>query len=224
MEGSIRIAQHLAEDWMIWLVIGGLAGLAWAKYSYSSYVNLLTSGLFNYRLMRQEIREVPVLSRRGLVAMIPFSLIFWTLLLYLLLKWKSPESASEPGDLMGRIVIFFIGVYVLKFVVIQLLEGLLGKEFGLEEYLFNVFYFLEFVALIGFPFLLLFMYFPLGQLEWLASILFFLCLASYVWRLIRGIQGALSHRAPLIYIILYLCSLEILPMLVLIRLAEYQMA
>ena len=112
MEGSIRIAEHLAEDWMIWLVIAALAGLAWAKYSYNSYVGLLTSGLFNYRLMRQEIREVPVLSRRGLVAMIPFSLIFWTLLLYALLKWKSPELAANPGDLMLQIIIFFVGVYI----------------------------------------------------------------------------------------------------------------
>ena len=224
MEGSIRIAEHLAEDWMIWLVIAGLAGLAWAKYSYSSYVSLLTSGLFNYRLMRQEIREVPVLSRRGLVAMIPFSLIFWTLFLYVLLKWKTPELAENPGELMIRIIVFFLGIYTLKFVVIQLLEGLLGKDFGLEEYLFNVFYFLEFVALIGFPFLLMFMYFPLDQLQWLANILFFLTITSYMWRLIRGIQGALSYRAPLIYIILYLCTLEILPMLVLYRLAEYQIA
>ena len=224
MEGSLRIAEHLAEDWMIWLVLAALGSLAWAKFNYSAYVQLLTSGLFNYRLMRQEIREVPVLSRRGLVAMIPFSLLFWSLLLFLLLKWQAPGLAEDSASLMGRILVFFIGVYTLKFIMIQLLEGLLGKEYGLEEYLFNVFYFLEFVALLGFPFLLLLMYFPLDQVSWIAPILFFLAALSYVWRLIRGIQGAISYRSPLIYIILYLCTLEILPMMVLIRLVQYQMS
>jgi hypothetical protein len=223
MEGSLRIAEHLAEDWMIWLVLAALGSLAWAKFNYSAYVQLLTSGLFNYRLMRQEIREVPVLSRRGLVAMIPFSLLFWSLLLFLLLKWQAPGLAEDSASLMGRILVFFIGVYTLKFIMIQLLEGLLGREYGLEEYLFNVFYFLEFVALLGFPFLLLLMYFPLDQVSWIAPILFFLAALSYVWRLIRGIQGALSYRSPLIYIILYLCTLEIFPMWVLIRLVQYQL-
>ncbi len=223
MEGSLRIAEHLAEDWMIWLVLAALGSLAWAKFNYSAYVQLLTTGLFNYRLMRQEIREVPVLSRRGLVAMIPFSLLFWSLLLFLLLKWQAPSLAEDSASLMGRILVFFIGIYTLKFIMIQLLEGLLGREYGLEEYLFNVFYFLEFVALFGFPFLLLLMYFPLNQVSWIAPILFFLALLSYIWRLIRGIQGALSYRSPLIYIILYLCTLEILPMWVLVRLVQYQL-
>ena len=207
---------------MVIPVLIALGILAYVRVNFPSYFPLLKNGVLNYRIARQEIRESPVLGRRGLVWMIPFAIIFWSIFLMCIFTMFSAEAQSVSNYL--EVVMIVTGMYTAKVLTIRLLEGLFGAEYGLEEYVFNIIYFLELVALLCMPFLVLLIF---GPSSWNLPILWFIggaWMLTYVYRLFRGIVGAVQHRASLVYIILYLCALEILPLLVLFKLVMSRLA
>ncbi|MGB0423554.1 MAG: DUF4271 domain-containing protein [Flavobacteriales bacterium] len=217
MEPALRSANYIGEVWMILLLCASLILYAFVRVNYQSYFLLLKNGVINYRLALQDIRESPVLSRRGLVYMIPFALIFWALASWGLIQ--SNTSVQEHSlSLIKDIFIVVAGCYVMKIICIRMVEGLLGAEYGLEEYLFNIIYFLELGSVLGFPLLILGLYGPIEFAQPIFISLGIVAVITYVWRVLRGIVSAFRYNAPLQYIILYLCTLEILPLLVLSKL------
>jgi len=217
MEAALRSANYIGEVWMIALLCGALVLFAFVRVNYESYILLLKNGVLNYRIALHDIRESPILGRRGLVYMIPFALIFWALTSWGIVQSTHP-IIGDSNELVIDLFILLACCYLMKVICIRMIEGLLGAEFGLEEYLFNIIYFLELSAVLGFPLLILGLF---GPIELASPIFIFLgglAIATYLWRVYRGIVSAFRYKAPLLYIILYLCTLEILPLLVLCKL------
>ena len=216
MEPTLLNQDHLGPTWLVAVFVIGLAYLAFVRISFPSYVPLLQDGLLNYRLARQEIRESPILGKKGLVWMIPFAFAMWVLI-----AWVSIAQFTNIGLdelFLTDIALVLGGTYLIKILTIRLVEGLLGAEYGLEEYVFNVIYFIELSAIIAFPALVLMYFGP----DWLVKPLLITVLGIIgifsLLRWWRGVVGALRNQAPWCYVILYLCALEILPMLVLSKL------
>ena len=217
MEPALRSASYIGEVWMIVLLCASLIIYAFVRVNYQSYFLLLKNGVLNYHLALQDIRESPILSRRGLVYMIPFALIFWGLVSWGLIQ-SSTNVQDQTIELISDIYVVISACYLMKILCIRMIEGLLGAEYGLEEYLFNIIYFLELGSVLGFPLLILGLF---GPAEYAGPIFMFLggiAIIAYFWRVLRGIVSAFNYKAPLQYIILYLCTLEILPLLVLSKL------
>ena len=216
MEPTLLNQDHLGPTWLAFLFVIGLGYLAFVRISFPSYVPLLQDGLLNYRLARQEIRESPILGKKGLVWMIPFAFAMWVLIAWICIGQFTSIGLDE--SFLITISLVLGGAYLIKILTIRLVEVLLGAEYGLEEYVFNVIYFIELSAIIAFPALVLMCFGP----AWLVSPLLFFVLGVIaifsVLRWWRGVTGALRNQAPWYYIILYLCALEFLPMLVLSKL------
>lgn len=202
---------------MLALVCAALVLFAFVRVNYQGYFLLLKNGVLNYRLAMQDIRESPILNLRGLVYMIPFALIFWALTAWGMIK-SNLETPAVSGDLIVDIFIVVSACYVMKIICIRMIEVLLGAEYGLEEYLFNIIYFLELSSVLGFPLLILGLFGPIEIARPIFILLGSVAVITYFWRVLRGIVGAFRYKAPLQYIILYLCTLEFLPLLVLSKL------
>ena len=92
MEPTLLNQDHLGPNWLVMVFIAGLGYLAFVRISFPSYVPLLQDGLLNYRLARQEIRESPILGKKGLAWMIPFAFVIWVLI-----AWVSIAQFSDMG-------------------------------------------------------------------------------------------------------------------------------
>lgn len=117
--------------------------------------------------------------------------------------------------------LFFIVVaclaYLVKFLINYALAYISSnKELG-KEYLFNVFIFSQAIGIIIFP-LIVCLQFTKYPTEWFLYPALIICAGFYVLRMFRVfIISATEQNIGILYIFMYLCALEILPMLVLIK-------
>ncbi len=108
-------------------------------------------------------------------------------------------------------------VYLAKFLINYVLAFItLNNELG-KEYLFNVFIFSQTIAIIIFP-LIVCLQFTKYPAEWFLYPALIICGGFYALRLFRGfIISVTEQNIGILYIFIYLCALEILPTLVLIK-------
>jgi hypothetical protein len=218
-EVHIRPVIQLAEPWMIWVIVGCLALLAYSRLNFPAIYRLMTVSITHYRVVQQEIRDVPPLSRRGLISLIPFALAIWCLFFHLCIK--EVTGITELGfSYYARVVGVICAIYVIKVLTIRAVQILTEGDHGLEEYIFNLFLFAEIGSLVLLPIVLYAGYVPQHGANWWLWFGISFWGFTYFWRLFRGISSAIQHRTPLIYIILYLCALEILPLLAVIRVLD----
>lgn len=117
--------------------------------------------------------------------------------------------------------LFFISIttfiYLIKIVSTLILSHItLSYEIG-KEYIFNLFVFCQTAGIILFP-VVVFLQFSKYPAEWFLYPGLIVCGSIYVLRILRGfVISALEQNIGILYIILYLCALEILPVLVLVR-------
>lgn len=117
--------------------------------------------------------------------------------------------------------LFFVAVitltYLVKFATHYVLAFIsLNQELS-KEYLFNVFLFSQTTGIIIFP-LIVCLQFTKYPPEWFLYPSLIICLGFYALRMFRGfILSVTEQNVGILYIFLYLCALEILPLLILIK-------
>lgn len=117
--------------------------------------------------------------------------------------------------------LFFTGVisliYIVKFAVNSVLAFISSNSDLGKEYLFNVFVFSQTIGIILFP-VVICLQFTKYPTEWFLYPALIICAGFYALRMFRGFIISVSEQnVGILYIFLYLCALEILPLLVLIK-------
>lgn len=211
-------AYNLASEWIALLFLSILLCLLWVKVNYSRRFELLFGAIVNPRFLRQLMREELVFSHRASVVLTVVFFLTGSLFLFELDNIFNLSIIENEGlGLWFNYLILLLMIYTIKVSSMQLVRLIGNGDFGLEEYQYNVFLINNAVGVVLFPFVLMgaYLYKTEASGVLLAGVGIFGLL--FIYRLSRGIFSALSNRIPLFYIILYLCSLEILPLLILIK-------
>ncbi len=117
--------------------------------------------------------------------------------------------------------LFFVAVVVSMYLVKLLTNYFLSFVFKTEElfreYVFNVFVFCQTAGIVLFPFVICLQYAKCPP-EWLLYPGMVIYAGFYILRMLRGfVISMIEQNIGILYIFLYLCALEILPFLVLIK-------
>ena len=108
-------------------------------------------------------------------------------------------------------------VYLVKFFANYVLAFISSNNELSREYLFNVLVFAQTIGIVIFP-LIICLQFTKYPAEWFLYPALIICAGFYGLRMFRGfIISTTEQSIGILYIFLYLCALEILPMLVLIK-------
>jgi len=212
-EGILHPSSPQTENWVIVLLIVLLSILLVFLSHYPSFTTENIQNFFKIKIDRYrtniEIRYSFVYSFIFLFSIGVFSLYSYILL----------YNPSE-GFLFSR-YFYFCGItfafFILKYIFIQLI-GFVFFESNIFTVLkanyFNTFYFFNIIL---FFLVILQIYFPVYDIKWtlyFALILGILALTSIVIKLLK----IFSHKKFVyFYILLYLCTLEILPLIALFR-------
>jgi hypothetical protein len=117
----------------------------------------------------------------------------------------------------GFFIIVVSFVYVVKFITNYILAYISSNHDLSREYLFNVFVFAQTIGIVIFP-LIICLQFTKYPAQWFLYPSLIVCAGFYALRMFRGIiVSSAEQGVGIIYIFLYLCALEILPMLVLLK-------
>jgi len=206
---TLRPAENLFEDWMfIFFILSG----GFFSFYYAFYHTKIKNVIRAFRsdvLMRQLMREENITPRSHFFLVLLHAASVSLLVVLTLMHFFELQINSWT-----LFLIVWLGVlmmYTLKWLGIRIVQWLVDGDFTLIEYSYRTFATNRIMAMVLFPLLV---WITLMDQSWLHSALIGAWLiigAAWCWRILKGAWVAFQARVPLFFIFFYICTLEILP-------------
>ena len=210
----VRPESTWLEDWMLVLLVAVLILLGWAKVNYPKRLSWIVESITKERILKQTMREEYLLSHRASVVYLIVYAIALALAVYLWSNWKGLTPPDVHGSLVLLLLLLGFGIILLiRSLSIHLSRWLLDADFGLEQFHFHSFLNYMFVGIVSLPLVAISLF-----LKWEISIYLIYAVGviyamSYLYRIWWGLREAMKQGVPWHYLMLYLCTLEILPLI-----------
>lgn len=212
MERAEAIKQP--HDWLILAVLGLLIYLVIIKLITGIKFEDFFSGL----LKIQSIDEVGFenKSRVSAYVLAPISLFVYGFYSFFILNELFLNFSLD------YLFLIFIGILFLLFFIKFVIEKSISLIFNTQKifklYFIDHLYILGISSLIQLPLIIFYFYSEYQIFLWIA---FTIMILFWLYRLLRGMTiGLMQTRFSRLYIILYLCSLEILPLIIVIKILD----
>ncbi|MCP4310058.1 MAG: DUF4271 domain-containing protein [Bacteroidetes bacterium] len=209
-------AHHPA--WLFIALFALLGIYAWIRIFYGSILMQTFQASVSFQVAARMFKDNSILQKQLDNILYVFYLLSVSLILYV----AEIRFGLEPYGISGiYLFLFNLAVLVVLFLSRLILVNTAGFLFNririFREYLFNIFIFNKLIGLSVLP-LLLFVIYTNGILKDVFQWLTVAALAAIlIIRLIRGIVFSLKKDVSIFYIFLYLCALEIAPLVLMYR-------
>jgi len=210
-------SREIHPDWVLALILSCFILLAWAQVFYPKRIQQIFRAPFSRRFINQLTRDGNLFMERISVALGIIYILALSMFIYefneQILKLQIPGISGIT--LYWIITLINICILVIKVTMVQFLGVIFKTRETTNNYLLNLLIF----ALLSGPLLLITLIFII----YLKSILLLnVCLVIFILifilRFIRGFFiGMVLTKFSYLFLFVYLCSLEILPLLVLIK-------
>ncbi len=202
-------------DWIFWTYIILAFLFVWIQVFYRKYLLKLFNSIFSFQASSKLFNEKNILARRVSVVLnfvytISISLIIFKITQYYKLKPTIFDKLSFFLLILNFMIIFSI----LKSLIQKLIGYIFDRLNQINEYLHNVYVFNKSLGIVIIPLSFASFYTQNRISETLFIIVAGIYILSLFLKIIRGFQIILKHDIFILYSILYLCTLEILPVLI----------
>lgn len=220
----IKESQNLEKgfaktDWMLGVLVVVFILSGWINVKFSRFVTSVLGASYNYFAAKRLQEEGNVVRSKVFMIMNFLFFINTALVITQWFEFNHVKIFGQSGYMLFIIfLIVVIGIYSLKSLILLLLDFIFLTKGAFVEYNSTVFIYNK---LYGFALLPLVTCIPFisediaNYLLILAGIIFAIL---YFMRLLRGIVIGFKNRLSILYLFLYLCALEILPLLILYHL------
>lgn len=216
---SIRYRLPNKENWKFWVLVGSLVFLSFIRLSNPKRFDeqLLTASDFSIDLkFSTEKTGSYLFNHIALFANFIISLsLFWVTYM----EYHSLEENVNYSIRIWQQVGILLGLYLGKTIFGALVGYILEMRIYSRVFLYNTLVVNNFLGVLLVFFNLFYIYVPTPEtLMVVESIILILIFVAIIFRSIKNVLMSLqAGKEQLIYIILYLCSLEIVPWLVLLK-------
>lgn len=216
--------NHTTNIWQFSFLLAMLVMLAILRGGYGNRMSQFFKSVFVVRYLRQLMREEGFLFH-------PFSLLLLvnTAVIYSLVAYKSVTffnwyQPAGSGFLFFLLILFLIlAAIFVKLVVLRMMEYLTDTDSGQRENRYSWILFHQFAGMILIPFTAIVLF---GKDFWHIPgliICFSIFIIFLIFRLGKGVMIALANKVYFLHLFLYLCALEIIPLIVTIKVLVSQM-
>jgi hypothetical protein len=205
---------EISNDWLLGLFLFITLLFLWVKIFYKKYFNLLVSSLLSYQLSVKLLREKNIMIKRiSFVLNFVYVIVLSTFILKILEQYHIKIFRFNTFETLLIIINAVIIISVARILLLKLVGFIFDSTQIFNEYIHNNYIINKNLGLFLFPLLIAQVYISekLKVIFLIAGIS--LILISYVIRFYRGFQIIIKKDIFLFYLILYLCTLEILPLL-----------
>ncbi len=205
-------------DWITGFLISFFILIAWSQVFFGKRLKQVLMAPLSKRFLNQLIRDGNLFKERisvalGIVYVLSFSLLIFQIN-EILLKWA---IAGYKGFFLFLIITgLFTGFWAIKIFTVRFIGFVFRTKNTTREYLLNMLIFCLVTGLIILPFLVIIVY--------MKSVFMLYCTVGiisllFIFRFVRGFFiGIRLTKFSYLFLIVYLCALEILPLLVLVKL------
>ncbi len=213
---KIRETNHL--DWLTGLFLLCLIMLVWIRYEGERRISALFKAVIARHNLNQLLRDGDIIHERitpGLMFIYLISLS--TLFMIILKRYFSEYIWTENSFLLfSGIISAILLFWLFKFLAIRITGKIFRTKAETEEYLVTNIIFNIAIGIVTLPFVFAAHY---ADNEISIFIAIAILALGIIMKFVRSIFVGLSAQTfPVIYLFLYLCTLEILPFLVLYKL------
>jgi len=205
-------------DWIFFLFLLSFGLLAWIQVTYSKRLRQILLAPYSKRFLNQMARDGNIIKERISLALVLVYFIGTSVFIYqvnLLLVHKTIFHIS--GFLLYLVILASVFTFwTVKIAFIRFLGKIFKTAQATHEYIINILILIFVSGIILLPLLVLTVYLKSIFLLYIYLIFFILL---FIFRFIRGfIIGISVSRFSYMLLFVYLCSLEILPVIILAKL------
>ena len=216
----LRVPIHNPTWYFIYLFL--LAGFfAWIRVYYGNIITQTIQASVNFQVANKMFQDNSLLQNQlDKILYLFYFLSMGFLLYYIELRIEfAPYGLQNWGLLLFNLALL-AGVFLMRFLMLNLAGILFNRASILREYIYNIFIFNKLSGMAALPLIFLLVY-TRGMLQ---DVIFWLCLITLcgiiLMRLIRGVVFSYRKEVLIFYMFLYLCALEIAPLVLLYRWLE----
>lgn len=223
LQNIIKSNYYYQPSWVMVVIVLSVMLLGYLYSAFHSRFNLFLKAVFMSRYSAQASREERFLSHpSSLILSLNFVLVASLFVLQISSSgafFLVQAKFTLQSFLLIAVLVFC--VYAVKILVLRTLANVTERQELVGEYIVSTFLINQFLGIVLIPVIMFSAYGPhvFSSKALLLGVVFFLC--GFIFRIGKGMLLVLEKRgASLFYLILYLCTLEILPLLVGIKLIE----
>ncbi len=217
IDGTLR--SESSFNWIAGLLLLSLFVFSWMKILYQKYVEQVVITVVNYQASVRLLREKNVLFKNMAVGLnVVFSINLGLFVFFTLAYFNVSQVIADRNFLSVLIYCFAIGViYSVKTLSCKLIGYIFLAQDEFKEYVHNFNLFNKNIGLFLFPIVITMPYIS----DYMEPLVIFSGMAVFsslfVLRTVRGFQIIIRKGVSTFYLILYLCAIEILPVLLLVK-------
>lgn len=217
-----QLRPQSPEKWLFYFILALAAIVVFVKSAFTRFFNELWRSFFNLNNAMLMMRQQDIaFSVPGLLLSINF---YVAVAIYIFLKIHQQKIQIPLSDIaiIGILVLFIMSFIMFRFFIYRASMMMFNKKNELEAISFIDLMQLEFAGIIMVPMVLVlaFSHVAISDYLWMASYLLIAAILGY--RLILGwrIGGRLIFQ-NWFHFILYICSVEIAPVLIIVKSVQY---
>lgn len=210
--------NKIVEYWPLLSLTLGLCLVVLLRISSPKKFFIIIKSFFSFSAAKQLMREDYKLNKgSSLILIVLFLINLAFFLLKINTSYRFITYSFSSIYLFFILLVIMIGLYSIKIIVLKVLEFITNESALGEEYIYYTFLSIKAMGLFLYPILVLLEYSNLYFVP-LVFIGLFICLGLYLIRIVRGAQIIFnSGQVSFFHLFLYLCGLEIIPLIVLIK-------
>ena len=215
---TLRPPIHFFEDWMVIVLLVLLSLMAYFNVVYPTKMKNVFKAFRSDIAMRQFMREETNIPRPYLFLTFQHAVLMG--LLWVLFYQAFIYSTALPWWISLVSALSVLLIYGLKWISFQLVKWFSEGDFTLTEYQYRTFSTNRLLAILLYPLIILaalssiqHAYIYIGGTAIVIGLLI-------SWRILKGAWVAFTNNVPLFYIFFYICTLEILPVLIGVKLIQ----
>ncbi len=216
-EKAIIRETNSENAWMPVIFVMALAIFTFLHINYNKRMNLIYKSVISKRYINQIIRETHFFQERISIFLFTFFLLVTALFIFLALKYYFIFPAYWPRAFFVYliIVVLLLLVFFSRMIMKSMVAWIFKTQRLTTEYLHSVFLLDAVISILLF-FLIVFTY--ISQLRVFIITGFVLLAFMMVHKGLRLISvGVNSRKFSVFYMILYLCTVEIIPIIILTK-------
>ncbi|MFW5819782.1 MAG: DUF4271 domain-containing protein [Bacteroidota bacterium] len=213
------INRTLTPDWVLYFSVAFLIVLAWLRLIYSKFIVNIFKSALNYQLAIKIFNAPGIIQKKIFSFLNVLYYLTTGIFLYLVLDYFRYYPFELQGlNLLLAVTAFLLSYSIFRFMVMKVTGYLFNRQKLISEAIFHNLLYNKIIGIVIIPFILLLAYTQGIFQDISLSLGLFLLLALNIMRILRLIIFFLKSIVFIFYFILYLCTLEIIPLLVIVKL------
>lgn len=213
-----NINRELPPDWIFYFAIAAITLFAWIKIVYTRLSLDIMESTVNYQLSLRLFKNANISQKRISLIYFVFYFLNFSVYLYLISEYFNYHPANlQDLSLLFAIFGFLVALSLLRETIFLIVAKVFKREKLFQEAAFHNSLFNKMTGVVALPFILIISYISTAYLPYAIYLSLFILLSVNALRLFRAANFVLKNVISYFYFILYLCALEFLPILVIIK-------